>query len=115
MSPSIGVLLPSRELAMYPPRDGDPRRLVAMAMRVEESGFDSAWLGDSLLAKPRAEPLTVLAAAAVATRRIELGTAVLLAAMRRSEQLAQHVRHRRCSRRWTVRPRCGRRPVRAGR
>jgi alkanesulfonate monooxygenase SsuD/methylene tetrahydromethanopterin reductase-like flavin-dependent oxidoreductase (luciferase family) len=46
-------------------------------------------VGDSLLAKPRAEPLSVLAAAAVATRRIELGTAVLLAAMRRPEQLAQ--------------------------
>jgi alkanesulfonate monooxygenase SsuD/methylene tetrahydromethanopterin reductase-like flavin-dependent oxidoreductase (luciferase family) len=91
MSTSIGVLLPSRELAIYPPRNGDPRRLVDMAVRVEESGFDSAWIGDSLLAKPRAEPLTVLAAAAVATHRIDLGTAVLLAAMRRSEQLAQQV------------------------
>ena len=89
MSTSIGVLLPSREMAMYPPGDGDPRRLVDAAVRVEELGFDSAWVGDSLLAKPRAEPLLVLAAAAVATRRIVLGTAVLLAAMRRSEQLAQ--------------------------
>jgi alkanesulfonate monooxygenase SsuD/methylene tetrahydromethanopterin reductase-like flavin-dependent oxidoreductase (luciferase family) len=91
MSTSIGVLLPSRELTMYPPGDGHPRRLVDMAVRAEDLGFDSAWVGDSLLAKPRAEPLTILAAAAVATRSIELGTAVLLAAMRRPEQLAQQV------------------------
>jgi alkanesulfonate monooxygenase SsuD/methylene tetrahydromethanopterin reductase-like flavin-dependent oxidoreductase (luciferase family) len=76
-------------MAIYPPADGDPRRLVDVAVQVEELGFDSAWVGDSLLAKPRAEPLSILAATAVATSRIELGTAVLLAAMRRAEQLAQ--------------------------
>jgi alkanesulfonate monooxygenase SsuD/methylene tetrahydromethanopterin reductase-like flavin-dependent oxidoreductase (luciferase family) len=90
-SPSIGVLLPSRELTMFPPHDGDPRRLVDMAVRAEQSGFDSVWIGDSLLSKPRAEPLSVLAAVAVATSRVDLGTAVLLAAMRRAEQLAQQV------------------------
>ena len=86
---TFGLLLPSRELAMYPPYDGDPRRLVAWAVRAEELGFDAAWIGDSLLAKPRAEPLSVLAAAAAATERIDLGTAVLLASMRSATQLAQ--------------------------
>ncbi|MDE0319192.1 MAG: LLM class flavin-dependent oxidoreductase [Acidimicrobiaceae bacterium] len=86
---TFGLLLPSRELAMYPPHDGDPRRLVAWAVRAEELGFDAAWIGDSLLAKPRAEPLSVLAAIAAATERIDLGTAVLLASMRSAEQLAQ--------------------------
>ena len=86
---TFGLLLPSRELAMYPPHDGDPRRLVAWAVRAEELGFDAAWIGDSLLAKPRAEPLSVLAAIAAATERIELGTAVLLASMRSAAQLAQ--------------------------
>ena len=86
---SFGLLLPSRELAMYPPHDGDPRRLVEWAVRAEEFGFDAAWIGDSLLAKPRAEPLSVLAAVAAVTERIDLGTAVLLASMRSATQLAQ--------------------------
>ena len=86
---TFGLLLPSRELAMYSPHDGDPRRLVEWAVRAEALGFDAAWIGDSLLAKPRAEPLSVLAAVAAATKRIDLGTAVLLASMRNATQLAQ--------------------------
>ena len=74
---------------MYPPNDGDPRRLVDLAVRAEQAGFDAAWIGDSLLAKPRAEPLSVLAAVAVATERIDIGTAVLLASMRNPVRLAQ--------------------------
>lgn len=88
-SVTFGLLLPSRELAMYSPHDGDPRRLVEWAVRAEELGFDAVWIGDSLLAKPRAEPLSVLAAVAAATERIDLGTAVLLASMRSATQLAQ--------------------------
>ncbi len=74
---------------MYPPHDGDPRRLVEWAVRAEEQGFDAVWIGDSLLAKPRAEPLSVLAGVATATERVDLGTAVLLASMRNAAQLAQ--------------------------
>ena len=44
---------------------------------------------DSLTAKPRLEPLAVLAAVAVRTRRVRLGTAVLLAALRHPVLLAQ--------------------------
>ncbi|MDE0319462.1 MAG: LLM class flavin-dependent oxidoreductase [Acidimicrobiaceae bacterium] len=88
-SVTFGLLLPSRELAMYPPHDGDPRRLVHWAVRAEELGFDAVWIGDSLLAKPRAEPLSVLAGVATATERIDVGTAVLLASMRNAAQLAQ--------------------------
>ena len=74
---------------MYAPHDGDPRRLVDLAVQAEELGFAAAWIGDSLLAKPRAEPLSVLAAVAAATERIDIGTAVLLASMRNATQLAQ--------------------------
>ncbi len=63
---------------MYPPHDGDPRRLVDLAVRVEQAGLDAAWIGDSLLAKPRAEPLSVLAAVAVATERIDIGHEIRL-------------------------------------
>ncbi|MDH4364839.1 MAG: LLM class flavin-dependent oxidoreductase, partial [Acidimicrobiia bacterium] len=85
----IGILLPTREAVIYGDRTGDPRPLVELAVAAEEAGFDSVWAGDSLLARPRAEPLTLLAAVAARTTRVELGTAVLLASMRNAEQLAQ--------------------------
>lgn len=85
----IGVLLPTRESVMYDGGSGDPRRLVELAVQAEALGYDSVWAGDSLLAKPRAEPLTLLAGVAAATERVEIGTAVLLASQRNPEQLAQ--------------------------
>lgn len=87
----IGVLLPTREAVMYGDGSGDPRPLVELAVLAEEAGFDSVWVGDSLLARPRAEPLSLLAAVASRTKRVALGTAVLLAALRNPEQLAQTV------------------------
>ncbi len=85
----IGVLLPTREAVIYGDRSGDPRPLVELAVRAEGRGFDSVWAGDSLLARPRAEPLTLLAAVAARTERVQLGTAVLLPSLRNPEQLAQ--------------------------
>jgi len=85
----IGLLLPSREAVIYEPCDGDPRPLVELAQQAEQLGFDSVWVGDSLLARPRAEPLTLLAAVASVTTRVRLGTAVLLPSLRNAEQLAQ--------------------------
>lgn len=74
---------------MYGDKSGDPRPLVALAKDAEAAGFDSVWAGDSLLAKPRAEPITLLAGIATATERVQLGTAVMLSAMRNPVQLAQ--------------------------
>ncbi len=54
-------------------------------------GYDSLWVGDSLLARPRRDPLTLLAAVAARTRKPELGTAVLLPALRNPVVLAQQV------------------------
>jgi len=65
--------------------------LLAMAERVEADGYDSIWVGDSLTARPRFEPLTLLAAVAARTRRAVLGTAVLLPALRHPLGLAQTV------------------------
>ena len=84
----IGVLLPTRESVMYH-GTGDPVPLVELAVEAEAAGYDAVWAGDSLLAKPRAEPLTLLAGVATATQNIELGTAVLIASQRNPEQLAQ--------------------------
>ena len=56
----IGYLLPTREQIMA----GQPEAttLLALAERAENLGFDSIWAGDFLLARPRHEPLTLLAA-----------------------------------------------------
>ncbi|HET7342780.1 MAG TPA: LLM class flavin-dependent oxidoreductase, partial [Methylomirabilota bacterium] len=54
-------------------------------------GFDSVWIGDSITARPRHEPLTLLAAVAARTRRVSVGTAVLLPALRNPVVLAHVV------------------------
>lgn len=65
--------------------------LLEMSERVEAAGFDSLWVGDSLTAKPRHEPLTLLSAVAARTRRVRLGTSVLLPSLRSPVMLAQIV------------------------
>src|SRR5258705_13016286 len=85
----LGVLLPTREAVMSGRPETAP--MLAMAERAEAVGFDSVWIGDSLTARPRHEPLTLLAAVAARTRRVRLGTAVLLPALRNPVVLAQIV------------------------
>jgi alkanesulfonate monooxygenase SsuD/methylene tetrahydromethanopterin reductase-like flavin-dependent oxidoreductase (luciferase family) len=54
-------------------------------------GFNSIWAGDSLLARPRHEPFTLLSAVAARIGGIEIGTAVLLPALRNPVLLAHQV------------------------
>jgi probable F420-dependent oxidoreductase len=89
MAPRIGYLLPTREQVMEGRPDAAP--LLALAERAEGLGFDSIWVGDSLLARPRHDPLTLLAAVAARTTKAELGTAVLLPALRNPVVLAQQI------------------------
>ena len=89
MATEFGVLLPTREAVMSGRMETGP--LLAMAERAEAAGFDSVWIGDSLTARPRHEPLTLLAAVAGRTRRVRLGTAVLLPALRPPVVLAHIV------------------------
>jgi probable F420-dependent oxidoreductase len=85
----VGILLPTRESVM----SGRPAvaPMLALAERAEALGFSSVWVGDSLTARPRHEPLTLLAAVAARTRRVALGTAVLLPALRHPLVLAHAV------------------------
>jgi alkanesulfonate monooxygenase SsuD/methylene tetrahydromethanopterin reductase-like flavin-dependent oxidoreductase (luciferase family) len=85
----VGILLPTREAVM----SGRPAvaPMLAMAERAEALGFGSVWVGDSLTARPRHEPLTLLAAIAARTRRVAIGTAVLLPALRHPLVLAHAV------------------------
>ena len=62
-----------------------------MAERAEAAGFDSVWIGDSITARPRHEPLTLMAAIAARTKRVRLGTGVLLPALRNPVVLAHLV------------------------
>ena len=87
---SWGLLLPTREVVMA---QGNPdlHKIIDLAAQAEALGFDSVWVGDSILARPRLEALTTLAAIASRTRRVRLGTAVLLSALRHPVLLANEV------------------------
>ena len=82
----FGVLIPTREAIMS--RHPETGPLLAMAERAEDAGFDSVWIGDSITARPRHEPLTLMAAIAARTRRVAVGTGVLLPALRNPVVLA---------------------------
>src|SRR5438477_9063442 len=85
----IGYLLPTREQVMQGHPEAAP--LISLAERAEGLGYNSIWVGDSILARPRHEPLTLLSAVAARTRKAELGTAVLLPALRNPVVLAHGV------------------------
>ena len=84
----FGILLPTRRIVMEGGDTGGFDEIIRLARKAEDAGLDSVWVGDSLTAKPRLEPLTTLTAVASHTRRVRLGTAVLLAALRHPVHLA---------------------------
>jgi alkanesulfonate monooxygenase SsuD/methylene tetrahydromethanopterin reductase-like flavin-dependent oxidoreductase (luciferase family) len=87
--PKLGYLLPTRDRVME--GQHETGALLALAEKAEALGFNSIWVGDSVTAKPRHDPLILLAAVAGRVRQAELGTAVLLAAMRNPVLLAHQV------------------------
>ncbi|HTV45113.1 MAG TPA: LLM class flavin-dependent oxidoreductase [Stellaceae bacterium] len=89
MAPRIGYLLPTREAIMQGRPETGP--LLALAERAEGLGYATIWVGDSLLARPRHDPLTLLAAVAARTRKVAIGTAVFLPALRNPVVLAHQL------------------------
>jgi len=89
----IGVFLPIVEGQMdgVTPRWSD---VLAMARRAEEIGLDSVWIPDHLLfrfteiAESTYECLSILAALAAATKRVEIGTLVICTGFRNPAVLA---------------------------
>jgi len=75
-------------MAKTPP---DAGQAIELAETAEGLGFGSVWAGDSILARPRLEALTTLAAIAARTKQVKLGTAVLLPALRNPVVLANEV------------------------
>ncbi len=88
-APRLGYLLPTREQIMEGRPETGP--MLDLAVRAEAMGFDSIWVGDSLLARPRHEPLTLLAGVAGRVPRVQIGTAVLLPALRNPVLLAHQI------------------------
>src|SRR5262245_30072213 len=71
---TFGLSLPNRAVLFGVPFES----LLEAAVRAEESGeFDSIWVGDNFLSKPRLEALVTLAAVAARTSRVKLGTICL--------------------------------------
>ena len=83
----FGMLLPHRAVVLASARRPPLEECWAAARRCDEAGMD-LWVGDSIVAKPRLEPLTTLAYCAAITKRARLGTAVLLPALRQPTVLA---------------------------
>lgn len=73
MKPSFGIVLPTRGILFS--KSSARQDIVELSKLTEDYGYDSVWAGDSVLAKPRLDSISVLSAAAAATNRVKLGTA----------------------------------------
>ena len=86
MSADVGYLLPTRERIVAGVHE--TREILELADHADDIGLDAVWIGDSLLAKPRHDPITLMAAIAGRTTKITMGTAVLLPMLRNPVLLA---------------------------
>jgi len=86
----LGINLPSRRA------DGTPLSITEVlthARKIEEAGFDSIWIGDTVYRGQHVspDPLMWLLAAATVTQHIELGVAVLQLPLREPFEFAQRL------------------------
>ncbi|MFN3231975.1 MAG: LLM class flavin-dependent oxidoreductase [Alphaproteobacteria bacterium] len=89
MTVKIGYLLATRENIMRGVHGTDS--LLRLARHAADLGFESLWAGDSLFARPRHDPITLLAGVAAAVPDVQIGTAVLLPMLRNPVVLAQQL------------------------
>src|SRR5262245_50152033 len=86
MALRVGVFLPAYVLPDTPPPRG--AFLSEFARRAEDLAFDSVWVFDHLFDAPPSyravflEPATTLALAIAATRRVTIGTGILVLPLR---------------------------------
>src|SRR3954469_2242180 len=70
----FGISLPNRAVLF----GVSPTLLIETAETADRSGFfDSVWVGDNLLSKPRLESIVTLAALSTRTTRLKLGEVCL--------------------------------------
>ncbi len=85
---SFGLTLPNRAVVLGAMQARD---LLDLALAAEASpAFDTLWVGDSLLAKPRLESVTLLSALAGATTRLRLGVGCLATFVHRHPVMFAH-------------------------
>ena len=77
---NFGLYANNRASVFLP--DFSMERLLDLAVEAEELGYHSVWVGDSLLAKPRYDPIVTLTAIAARTKNIKLATGILQPHMR---------------------------------
>ena len=82
----FGINVNNREPLIAPDYDLD--MLLDLSAVVEESGFASVWVGDSLFSKPRYDPIALLSAISQRTERVLLGTSCMVSSTRNPLYLA---------------------------
>lgn len=82
--PKIGICIPTATA------DVRPETVIEYGRRAEQAGVDSVWTIDRIVWN-NPEALMALGAVAGATSRVQLGTCVLLAPLRRPAELAKQV------------------------
>ena len=86
--PSFGLTLTNRAVVLGMVSAGD---LIDLTVQAEAAGaFDTVWAGDSLLAKPRLESVSLLSALAGATRRLRLGVGCMATFVHRHPVMLAH-------------------------
>jgi alkanesulfonate monooxygenase SsuD/methylene tetrahydromethanopterin reductase-like flavin-dependent oxidoreductase (luciferase family) len=85
---SFGLILANRAVVLGAIKVSD---LLALSAEAERAGvFDAVWVGDSLLAKPRLESVTLLSALAAATSTVRLGVGCMATFVHRHPVMLAH-------------------------
>jgi alkanesulfonate monooxygenase SsuD/methylene tetrahydromethanopterin reductase-like flavin-dependent oxidoreductase (luciferase family) len=88
MKASFGLTLANRAVVLGAIQ---PRDLIDLTVAAEEAGaFDTVWVGDSLVAKPRLEAVTLLSALASVTSRMRLGVGCMATFVHRHPVMLAH-------------------------
>src|SRR5438128_4526872 len=88
MARSFGLILANRAVVLGAVKVAD---LIDLTAQAERSGFfDAVWAGDSLLAKPRLESVTLLSALAGVTTRLRLGVGCMATFVHRHPVMLAH-------------------------
>src|SRR5262244_4395661 len=88
MAQTLGLILANRAVVLGAIKARD---LLEQTVAAEGSGvFDTVWVGDSLLAKPRLESVTLLSTLAGVTRRVRLGVGCMATFVHRHPVLLAH-------------------------
>ncbi len=88
MKASFGLTLANRAVVLGAIQARD---LLDLTVAAEEAGaFDTVWVGDSLVAKPRLEAVTLLSALASVTSRVRLGVGCMATFVHRHPVMLAH-------------------------